>query len=595
VARGDQAKRELEKLAANVRTSLGHVDSDPLFGALRRHAYVHAVLDDHRVPKGQWAAVTNKGSILCNVRRKGSVEEWQHVVAHCLLHLGFGHHREQGDARAWNLACDLVVERFLEARRFGRRPLDYDLDVTAAGSTELALYDDLVLRGVPQDYAGDLVFEFVEPWWEATDWSAVFAAGLRRAVVRAVDVAGGAVVDGQAKPLRPTQRARQWFLASYPLLGSLAASFRLIDDPELCRRLDVRVAAISAEAREIYVNPTAGLSTEEWRFVMAHEFLHVGLRHEVRARGRDPYLWNIACDYAINQWLVELGVGTMPAGLLLDAELKGMSAEEIYDRIVKDIRRYRRLATLRGVGLPDFFGDRPPDWWLHGEGVTLDEWYRSALAQGLDLHYERGRGLVPAGLVEEIQAQAQPPFPWDVELARWFDSFFTPPERRRTYARPSRRQQATPEIPRPRVVPADGWADGRTFGVVLDTSGSMDRVTLARALGTVAGYCVSREVPAVRVVFCDAAAYDAGYLEADAIAGRVRVRGRGGTVLQPGVDLLERADDFPDDGPILLITDTYCDHVRLQHEHAYVIPFGTRLPFRPRGPVFTMPPSKAED
>jgi hypothetical protein len=33
-------------------------------------------------------------------------------------------------------------------------------------------------------------------------------------------------------------------------------------------------------------------------------------------------------------------------------------------------------------------------------------------------------------------------------------------------------------------------------------------------------------------VYCDASAYDAGYVPVDDIAGRVHLRGRGGTVLQ---------------------------------------------------------------
>ncbi len=78
------------------------------------------------------------------------------------------------------------------------------------------------------------------------------------------------------------------------------------------------------------------------------------------------------------------------------------------------------------------------------------------------------------------------------------------------------------------------------FGVVLDTSGSMDIRILGRALGAIASYADAREVPRVRVVFCDAAAYDAGWLTPQDIAGRVRVPGRGGTVIQPGIDLLER-------------------------------------------------------
>jgi hypothetical protein len=51
----------------------------------------------------------------------------------------------------------------------------------------------------------------------------------------------------------------------------------------------------------------------------------------------------------------------------------------------------------------------------------------------------------------------------------------------------------------------------------------------------------------------------------------VRGRGRGGTVLQPGVDLLVKAEDFPRDGPILIITDGQCDRFRLSRDHAFLL------------------------
>ena len=57
------------------------------------------------------------------------------------------------------------------------------------------------------------------------------------------------------------------------------------------------------------------------------------------------------------------------------------------------------------------------------------------------------------------------------------------------------------------------------------------------------------------MVFCDAVTYDAGYLAPEDIAGRVEVKGRGGTVLQPGIDLLEKARDFSEDGQILILTN----------------------------------------
>jgi predicted metal-dependent peptidase len=195
--------------------------------------------------------------------------------------------------------------------------------------------------------------------------------------------------------------------------------------------------------------------------------------------------------------------------------------------------------------------------------------------------------LLPSGLVEEIRALAQPPVPWDVELARWFDLRFVPVEQRRTYGRASRRQSATPDIPRPNWVPVEDAYEARTFGVVLDTSGSMERDTLAKALGAIAGYSMARDVQLVRVVFCDAAPYDQGYLRPEQIAAQpVKVRGRGGTVLQPAVDLLDAARDFPPAAPLLFITDGDCDRLYIRREHAFLLPAGRSLPFNAAGPLF---------
>jgi predicted metal-dependent peptidase len=97
-------------------------------------------------------------------------------------------------------------------------------------------------------------------------------------------------------------------------------------------------------------------------------------------------------------------------------------------------------------------------------------------------------------------------------------------------------------------------------------------------------------VPGVRVVFCDAEAYDQGYLKPEDVAGTVKVKGRGGTILQPGIDLLLRAKDFPGDAPILIITDGLCDDrlILYGREHAFLVPKGARLPFVPKGKVFCM-------
>lgn len=151
----------------------------------------------------------------------------------------------------------------------------------------------------------------------------------------------------------------------------------------------------------------------------------------------------------------------------------------------------------------------------------------------------------------------------------------------------SRRQSAALEIPRPAwIYPSEPQAE-KTFGIVLDTSGSMPRSLLAAALGSIASYSAARGVHAVRLVFCDAAAYDQGAQPPESLLESVYIQGRGGTRLQPGIDLLERAEDFPKDAPILVITDGQCEHLHLRgRTHSYLLPRGRRLSFAAKGELF---------
>jgi predicted metal-dependent peptidase len=589
-------KVKVDPATRNYLEAVEFLRRHPLFMPLvSRVSFVRAT-GQTLCPASGWAVVVNQGNIHVHPTRRAEVAEWIYVFGHCLLHLGFGHFKQERRAVEWNAACDVVVTRFLREMKLGQAPLEL-VAGELPGTDEARLYDVFCSDGIPKELAGlgvggderlDLYYATDARWGiNPKEWQASFAVGLRNAVTSAIDVAAGRTVSFTSSTRQNTraQRARSWFMSSYPLLGGMIAAFELVEDSEICQREGISVAAVNAYTKEIFVNPGMGLTEWECRFVLAHEVLHVGLAHQDRCDGRDPYLWNIACDFVVNGWLVEMGVGTLPhIGALYDPELKGLSAETVYDRIVTDMRRFRRLATMRGVGLGEMMGE--PGCQGHSKTEDLDGFYRSALSQGLEYHIADGRGLLPAGLVEAIRALNQPPVPWDVELARWFDEWFAPIDKVRSYARPSRRQASTPEIPRPSWVPREGALDGRTFGVVLDTSGSMDRVLLAKALGAIASYSVMHEVPMVRVVFCDAATYDQGYMSAEEIGGRVKVKGRGGTILQPGVDLLERAEDFPKDGPLMVITDGACDKLNIRREHCLVVPKGARLPFVPRGPVF---------
>lgn len=562
---------------------------------------------------GGWGVVTDRGVITVNRARDAEPAEWAWVFAHLLLHLGLGHLDDEPVIDdAYGAACCVAVHRFAEAVRVGTPVVE---PPELPGTDEDALTRAWRETGVPEPFAdlgtGRPCLRLGPPlsrWQLAysgkpTPWTERFARGLIASATETMERAADA--RGQTRHRRAVgewDRALSWFVSSFPLLGATAAGFTLVVDAEVVRAWDISLAAVDAEHGEIYVNSGAALTAGEWRFVLAHEMLHAALRHDRRAHGRDPYLWNVACDYVINGWLVAMGVGELPDGSLHDQQLTGMSAESVYDTLTIDIRRARKLRTLGSREAGDVLGDwlsepdaaqrrssrksRPRPWGDRVQGVDLDEFYRRALTQGLEYHHAQGRGLLPLGLEQEIRALDHPPLPWDARLARWFDEHVRVELPVRSYARASRRQSSTPDIPRPGRVRPERLDQRATFGVVLDTSGSMNAELLGKALGAIASYALARDVPAARVVFCDAVAYDAGYLAVEEIAGRVKVRGRGGTILQPGVDLLQRADDFPADGPILIITDAQCDHVRPRREHAYLVPRGARLPFVARGPVF---------
>ncbi|CAN7687786.1 vWA domain-containing protein [Rhizobium sp. LjRoot254] len=608
-----QPKENLQAIAGAAEILKAH----PLFARLEMSCTAAKAESDFatnafaRLVIARWA--TWSGEFSCRVElnawRRLSPPEWANVIAQATLHHYFCHPDPENRDQVYSTACSVLAYDFLETIGCGLRPselqpaqpprLGHDLPTVLRAferdQSLLSQFDCLNLNGPG---ASPFVFDGEPPPISPKDRrqrEEALAAAIRASVVQAIDKAGAAASHAiRRNPNSFAGRARSWFIASYPLLASLAAGFEIIEDEAICKSLDISIAAVDSELCRIYINPLFAWTYESMKFAIAHELLHVGLRHEPRRQGRDPYLWNVACDYVINGWLVTMGIGTIPTGdLLLDPELgfERESAEAIYDRIVSDLRTMRRLAkarTMAGKGLPDMISKRPAAWW-NGPGVDLDEFYRRSLYDGLDLQLSRtGRGLLPGELVEEIRALHHRPIPWDVALSQWLDNFFPPIEAKRSFMRASRRQSSAPDIPRPVWLRPEEQRKARTFGAVLDTSGSMSPRLLARALGAIASYAESRDVPYVRVMQCDAGVHDMGYVAPETLMGRVEVKGRGGTILQPAVDRLQSVDDFPRDAPFLIITDGSCDVLTVRREHAYLMPEGCRLPFQTAAPRFAL-------
>jgi predicted metal-dependent peptidase len=118
-------------------------------------------------------------------------------------------------------------------------------------------------------------------------------------------------------------RARTDLLLSHPFFGALLFRLKL--------RPAASVPLMATDGVSLLYNPaaSANLKHAELVFVLAHEVMHPALQHHTRRGTRDPKLWNVAADYAINPLLVDAGLFP-PEGILIDGRFRGMSAEQIY-------------------------------------------------------------------------------------------------------------------------------------------------------------------------------------------------------------------------------------------------------------------------
>ena len=401
-----QKNKSADVAAEQFEAGCEMVRNHKVFSGLYSQAYIR---DYHHgdCPKNGLTYTTKCGSIICNSKLRATPQEWARAIAHGLLHLGMGHFDPHEKQIEWNMACDLVAERFLTDLGFGKPWYHGSLPLGTPDEERIyeLLCQETIKAEEKAEYAGigtaghnvsDMIFKEdnkYRRYGKPPEWRKLLSSGLVWAVTEAVRTASGDDLPEKAGNTRGN-RARKWFISRYPLLGAIAANFTIVEDSAICQRMQVSVAAVSPALSEIYINPAAGLDDEELRFVMAHEFLHAALRHDIRCEWRDEYLWNVACDFVINGWLTEMGVGERPEGLLFDIQFKGMSAEAVYDIIVTDMRRYRKLATLRGVGLGDVLTKEAVGSTKNSD-VDLDLFYRRALSQGLEYHKEQTSITIP--------------------------------------------------------------------------------------------------------------------------------------------------------------------------------------------------------
>lgn len=341
---------------------------------------------------------------------------------------------------------------------------------------------------------------------------------------------------------------------------------------DLCWNLDTFAPAIGALVHQesdqletagvdkrgrVYWNPdfVATLNDAELRFVLLHEALHPMLQHQNRRGDRDHKLWNCAADLSINSMLsaIKPGYITMPKiGLHPKTHAPGApdfaSAEEYYAWLMQHADSKAACEGAQGDGEPmpgagcgvmdddkDGKGDgdgEGKDGDKDGDGaggrtLSPSEWRMIAHVVQEEARRHSAGNVALGALVNLLDIPA-PRVRWGDLLRRAATQ--TAIEAGRddiSWSRRSRRSNAVYTLP--------GQVTTRArIAVVIDSSGSVDDKSLARAVSETAAAVDASGVPAYLVIH-DAAVHFEGWIRPGTRGRQVAdfVRGRGGTWFGP--------------------------------------------------------------
>ena len=204
--------------------------------------------------------------------------------------------------------------------------------------------------------------------------------------------------------------ARVGLLLRHPFFGNMATRLQIKEAEEWC-------GTAATDGRAIYFNRKffEKLSIKHVEFVIAHEIMHNVFDHMTRREGRDPKIFNIACDYAVNGQLVRDRIGdhNIPdIKIFHEQKHYGKSAEQIYDEIFDEMDE-QELAAL-GQLL-----DEHIDWGEEGkdgqpqyskeELKAIRDEMREAVMQAAQA---AGAGNVPASIARMIKELTEPKMNW---------------------------------------------------------------------------------------------------------------------------------------------------------------------------------------
>lgn len=280
-------------------------------------------------------------------------------------------------------------------------------------------------------------------------------------------------------------------------------------------------------------------------FILAHEIMHVVLFHSFRRGVRNPLIWNIAADYVINLMLSEHGYKKIPEGCLFDEQFKGMTTEEVYDKIVSDAKKsgidLEKMLKPIFRDVKDYDpatnGGRPAKEVERDIGKETAKAAESAKAAGKESRL----------LDRFVESMAVVKQPWYTLLAPYMNSYNS---KEYNWMRPDFRRSAVFKMLVPKI---QSESMGKAV-VGVDCSGSMDDVQLASISSHISDMMTECRPSAVEVVF-----FDTQILRKEEYTGphydiHLKMVGGGGTDFHPVVEYAESVDDCE---VLLIFTDMY--------------------------------------
>lgn len=277
--------------------------------------------------------------------------------------------------------------------------------------------------------------------------------------------------------MQDISKAKARMLFTQPFFASLLLSTPLIEDKS--------IPTACTDMRTIRYNPDffATLTVGQIMFVLAHEVMHIAFMHGLRRLNRIHMLWNVAADFAINLILKEAGF-EMVADICLDAQYAGMSAEAIYEKLLKEAKKIdcgalgEDLAEPKGADTPD-------------EAAETQRQIEQKVAQAASM--ARLAGKMAGSLERFINEVLNPAVPWQTLLRDYMTRITFDNE---SWQRRNRRFQRI-------YLPAKHNLRMGEIVIIGDTSGSITEKELDQVAAEVQAISDSMNPERIRMLWAD--------------------------------------------------------------------------------------------